>query len=169
VGREIGNGIRPGGSRIRSLVGTGGRAGSSKSDRAGQVPGRCRVTHRGVCPRAHRRATRRDHRPGMGPPVTQGVRLTSVVNETARYAGQVPYLRGLVERRREARYEGCRGVWQYALTVTVWNVTFGGALFLSFRSRRARNLPAFTPLLSYFAYRPVRHCEEHAPKSLNVG
>jgi uncharacterized damage-inducible protein DinB len=34
------------------------------------------------------------------PPVTRGVRLTSVVNETAQHVGQISYLRGLVERRR---------------------------------------------------------------------
>ena len=33
------------------------------------------------------------------PPVTRGVRITSVVNETAQHVGQVSYLRGLVERR----------------------------------------------------------------------
>ena len=33
------------------------------------------------------------------PPVTRGVRLTSVVNETAQHVGQVSYVRGLVERR----------------------------------------------------------------------
>ena len=34
------------------------------------------------------------------PPVTVGVRLASVVNETAQHVGQVSYVRGLVERRR---------------------------------------------------------------------
>ena len=34
------------------------------------------------------------------PPVTVGVRLASVVNETAQHIGQVSYVRGLVERTR---------------------------------------------------------------------
>ncbi len=33
------------------------------------------------------------------PPVTRGVRLTSVVNEVAQHVGQVSYVRGLMERR----------------------------------------------------------------------
>ena len=33
------------------------------------------------------------------PPVTLGVRLVSVINETAQHLGQASYVRGLLERR----------------------------------------------------------------------
>ena len=36
---------------------------------------------------------------GWDPPVTLGVRLVSVLNETAQHVGQAAYLRGLLERR----------------------------------------------------------------------
>jgi hypothetical protein len=34
------------------------------------------------------------------PPVTVGVRLTSVVNDTTQHIGQMAYIRGLIEDRK---------------------------------------------------------------------